>query len=235
MHYTWLGIVTGVIAIGIATLIGLTIIHGGALVMQRENWELARVLIPAIVSVLGWLVTIWWALRHVEISSEKNRALQYEMLQSNEQLKIKDSVIVAFVEINKSLSRIERYLQNLRTNIEFKKQGKNNPALVDIFHSANEAYSELFEGIDTLGFNLVRLQSYQLSIGDSLNFIQNIQTCFSGDSVWYSYQEYGAAHLQQEDRDTTLLFEAIDKISINCSKLSSDALKAVRTLAVQKA
>lgn len=84
MNHIWLGVFAGFVLLGLWALMGLTIFHGQDLVMHRENWELAQILVPSMISIIGWLVTIWWALRQIEISSEKNRQLQHEALQSSE-------------------------------------------------------------------------------------------------------------------------------------------------------
>ncbi|MCK4842681.1 MAG: hypothetical protein KAT04_12495, partial [Methylococcales bacterium] len=220
----------GIIALGVATLMGLTIIHGEDLVMQRENWELARILIPSIVSVFGWLVTIWWALRQVEISSQRNRTLQHEMLQSNEKIKVVDSVILTYIELNKSLHKIQSCVNNLKTNIDFKSQGKSNPNLGDIFQDSGNAYSEMYENIEALKFNLARLSPYRIDVKESVRFIVRIRECFSGESIWYSYQEQAAEHLQDEENSYEELFTTIDTVSSNCTELCSSALSVVKKL-----
>lgn len=132
MYGKLLGFAAVIVALGIVTLMGMFIFLGGDLVMHRKNWELARILVPSIVSITGWLVTIWWALRQVDIASKSNRSLQHEMLQSNEKIKVIDSVILAYIDINKSLHKIKRSINNLKTNIEFKNKGQSRPNLAGV-------------------------------------------------------------------------------------------------------
>lgn len=230
MYYVWLGILAGVVALGVVVLMGLTIFHGKTLVMQRENWELARILIPSIVSILGWLVTIWWALRQVEISSQKNRNLQYEMLQSSERIKVVYSVISTYIEINKSFHKIQRYINNFKANIELKKEGKNNPDLASIFHKSGNAYSEMFENIESLKFSLARLPPYGVDNQEGIDFIKKTFECFSGKFIWYTYQVKAAEYLQNEEGSIEELFYSIDKISDNCNEMCSTALTVVMQL-----
>lgn len=227
MNHTWLGVFAGFVVLGLWALMGLTIFHGRDLVMHRENWELAQILVPSMISVVGWLVTIWWALRQIEISSEKNRQLQQEALQSSEKIKAIDAVIVAYVNVDKSLHRIERTVHNMKNNINFKLEGKNNPDLTVIFRESCDAYSELFTCIDYLQFNLIRLTPYDLAINESFEFIDNVHEKFSNQSPWLTYQEASAIYLLDEDSGHEELFSAIDVVTSNCGELSVAAFKVV--------
>ena len=231
MYHYWLGIAAGIIALGVATLMGFTIIHGEELVMNRRNWELSRILVPSIVSIIGWLVTIWWALRQVEISAQRNRNLQHEMLQSNEKIKVIDSVVIAYMEMNKSLHKINSLVETLKVNIDFKDEGKSNPDLVDIFHSCGEAYNEMYENKEILFFNLVRLRALKINSEETITFLVNIDEHFAGpSSVWVEYQIQAAEYLQDEGSDDSKLFSTIDTISANCLNLRKEALAVVNVL-----
>ncbi len=227
MNHTWLGVFVGFVLLGLGVLMGLTIFHGQDLVMQRENWELAQILVPSTISIVGWMVTIWWALRQIEISSEKNRQLQHETLQSNEKIKAIDAIIVAYVDINKSLHKIKSTAHNLKTNIDFKEQGKANPDLHSLFHESGNAYSELFECIAYLQFNLIRLIPYGIHTNESFDFIDEVQKNFSKQSPWLTYQENAASYLQNENSGHEELFSAIDVVASNCEKLCLEAFKVV--------
>jgi len=231
MYHYWLGIAAGIIALGVATLMGFTIIHGEELVMNRSNWELSRILVPSIVSIIGWFVTIWWALRQVEISAQRNRNLQHEMLQSNEKIKVIDSVVIAYMELNKSLHKIDSRVNKLKLNIEFKNEGKSNPDLVYLFHSCGEAHNEMYENKEILLFNLVRLRALKINSEETITFLVNIDEHFAGpSSVWVEYQTQAAEYLQNEGSDDSKLFSTIDTISANCNNLRKEALAVVNVL-----
>ncbi|MCC6924000.1 MAG: hypothetical protein IT525_13235 [Nitrosomonas sp.] len=227
MNHTWLGVFAGFVLLGIWVLMGLTIFHGKDLVMQRENWELARILVPSMISIIGWLVTIWWALRQIEISSDKNRQLQCEMLQSNEKIKVIDATILAYMEINKALHKIRYIIVNLKINIESKVQRKNNPDLSQIFNDSGNAYSELFVCIENLQFNLIRLTPHGISLEKGSNFIHEIHKYFSNQSPWLTYQEQATAYFQDESIGYENFFSVIDTVASNCEKLCGDAFEAV--------
>jgi len=230
MYHIWLGVAAGIIAAGVAVMMGMFVVLGGDIVIHRANWELANILVPSIVSIFGWLVTIWWALRQVEISSERNRKLQHEMLTSNEKIKAIDSVTSVFIEINSSIHKIQSSIQNFKTNIEYKKKGKSNPDLTLIFQDSNTSYSELFINLETLKFNLTRLPAYHIKIDQSVKFITDIYDRFSGDSVWQNYQTESAIYIQNQSINDETLFEAILKVSVNCTKSCDEAISVVKQI-----
>lgn len=229
MNKIWLGVAAVIIALGVATLMGLSIFLGGDLVMHRENWELARIFVPSIVSVIGWLVTIWWALKQVDIASKRNRELQYEMLQSNEKIKAIDSVILAYIKINKSLNQIRRHADNFKHNIEFKNAGKSTPDLTSFFHNSGNSFSEMLENLETLKFRTVRLAQYGITMNKNLDFLDDIHSSFSGKSDWLNYQEQAALYFNNENHYDDL-FLSIDTVSENCNKLCEDALNNVASI-----
>lgn len=233
MSYGWLGVAAGIVALGIATMIGMTIFMAPDLAMNRDNWELARVLIPAMVSVVGWFVTIWWALRHIEISSERNRSLQREVLLSSDKIAALDSVIDSFVFINKEIHRIGRSVNNLKLNIEYRAKGFSNPDLLVLFSESNEAYSALFENLEVLKFRLMRLPYYGVKVDAATDFIDDVIGSFSAGSDWEAYQREAASYLNNPI-DESDLFEVVESIGHNCGKLSIAALKAVQDLSDPK-
>ena len=230
MKYTWLGYAAGIVTVGVATTTANLILLGGEIVIHRQNWELARVLVPVIISVLGWLVTIWWALRQLEISSDKNRAIQHEILTSNEKTKAIDSVISACININDSIHKIQIAVGNFKTNIEFKEKGKTNPNFSEIFIDSNLAYSELFSNIEALTLNLARAKQHKVDIDKSVEFINKVDSCFQGKSVWYKYQEEASVYLQNTSTQHDDLFSAIAEIFINCAKLRGDMISTVKNI-----
>ncbi len=70
MRHTWLGYAAGVVALGLVALLGNFVFYSGDLVMHAGNWELARIVFPAIITVLGWFITILWAFHHARIVAE---------------------------------------------------------------------------------------------------------------------------------------------------------------------
>lgn len=230
MYHTWLGVAAGIVSIGVVALIGLTIFNGQDLVMQRQNWELARILVPAMVSVLGWFITIWWAIRQIDISAEKNRKLQYEMIQSNEKIKIMDSVIKAFIDINRSLHKIQASVSNFKTNIISKREGKNNPDLGKLFEDSGSAYSEMFENVEVLKFNLARLSPYGIDLKKSIDFIVEVHTRFSNKSDWLAYQEESSKFFDDEDESWESMVGLLEKVSVNCDELCKLGIATVKLM-----
>lgn len=230
MIYTWLGFFVGLILVGLWVLMGLTIFHGKDLVMQRQNWELAQIIVPSMISVAGWLVTIWWALKQVEISSEKNRQIQHEILQSGEKIKVIDSIVLAYIDVDMALHKVQRTIMSLKINIEFKMQAKSHPDLSLIFQESGDAYVGLFSALDNLKFNLVRLIPYDIEVEGCFDFIDNVGKKFTNQSVWLTYQEQAAAYLKDETSGHEELFATICAIALNCENLCLDAFELVANI-----
>lgn len=138
-----------------------------------------------------------------------------------------DAVILAYVNVDKSLHKIERIVHNMKNNINYKIEGKNNPDLPAIFRESCDAYTELFSCIDYLQFNLIRLTPYDLVINESFEFIDKAHGKFSNQSPWLTYQEASAVYLLDKDSEHEELFSAIDAVASNCGELSLDAFKVV--------
>ena len=234
MSETLLGIAAGIVAIGVAVMLGIYITIGPELAMHRENWELARILVPSITSIMGWLITIWWALRQVNISAEKNRQLQREMLESNENIRVLDKVIESHWELEERLHALSHQVGLMKINAEYKMAKLTAPDLKKIFDESGEHYASMLSAMTKLRFYLIRMFAYEIELKSYDAILDTLEENFRGtETAWHKYQLAAAKYLQDEDIEIDELCNSTVEVINVINSVIENRTKAIVDVSMQ--
>ena len=115
--------------------------------------ETMQVIIPSVITVIGWFVTAWWALRQVDRAHEKNSVLQKQLVRDSHQRELAKEVIDIYKCIARSGNLLVQSISSFAVNYSFqqgKLMGKFELDSVSLIPKINEAYSSLSEDITRL-------------------------------------------------------------------------------------
>lgn len=228
-EFVWLGIAAGIVAAGVAVMMGMFIVYGGEILIHRSNWELARVLIPTITSVLGWLITIWWAFRQFKLISEENRNLSYEMLRSNDRLKVIDALIEQLAGLKTALHEVSVRTGRFGMNLRLQEEEGHPADLRTILKDSGDAYNELFRAIQDTQIQLVRLHQFNIPTEKTTEVFSSIYALLNGrDSKWGQFQLTASSMIQDQLVDNDDLVNLAEEIRSCAEELSNSITVIVR-------
>ena len=182
------GIAAGLISIGIGLNISLVFINWHNLPFPTNKSYFENV-IPALLTITGWVVTIIFAFRQIEASSNKNLEINSKLLKETRRLSARDSLNNHLESTYAALIDCEQALYVLIVNLPKKIPKKSNPDYKIIFDEINKTHAALKRNTKELQFKITTTLESRTEIKSITNMTDRIQKYLTKEKSWFDTQD----------------------------------------------
>jgi hypothetical protein len=127
----------------------LTSRKGEKIFVKIEYWSLV---IPSILTVVGWFFAAFWVVRQVNLAHAKNRELQTALLKQAKKDTLAKDFIHIYVDLAQTISDLNHFLYHAQINMALEAQRSDGTKFGwrDAFTKINSSYSTLGRHFDHL-------------------------------------------------------------------------------------
>lgn len=121
--------------------------------MENPELVVLQVVVPSVLTVIGWLVAAWWALEQVKTAHEGNAKLQRQLLNESHRRAIAFELIEIYKSLTRAGNNLNQAIFSLSLNHSFEQEGFVEDITINaknLVLPVNEAYNQMAEEIARL-------------------------------------------------------------------------------------
>lgn len=180
------------------------------------DMQVLQLVVPSLLTVIGWLIAAWWAIEQVNTAHEKNAQLQSELLNESHRRDIARELI----EIYKSVAQCGNNLRQAMSSFWLNHMLEKSEQVEGVSFNASTLVGPVNDAYNKMAQEITRLEMWMKVAGEHLpnsellsEAISEFHNAFSfgGDEnpekgkLWTSYQAFLAAYQSKLDVSETRL------------------------------
>lgn len=227
----FVGGILGIIGIGIITLVALILLHYQSFSIKIDDLKAIEILLPPVVTVIGWIIAIKLAITQLEVSHRNNRKVQYEIAENTDRLTLMKEMATQIKDISLILHNLSISIYSLKDAT--KKSRKEN----DIKHHMITAqklkddllnkWHEIYIQNELLLFHDVNIDIEKLK-----NFIVN--DFYGEECAWIELQESVRKHLYEEENLSEKIISCSSRIFDETFNTFKECIDLIKTPSSKK-
>ena len=117
------------------------------------KFEVMQLVIPSIVTMIGWFIAAWWAIKQVNVAHNRNAELQQQLMRDSHQRELAKELIEVYKCIARSGDALAQAISSFSLNYGFQVNGIIEGVHItasDLIPKVNEAYNSLSQEVTRL-------------------------------------------------------------------------------------
>ena len=90
--------------------------------MQISDIELLTLIIPPSITIIGWGVAAWWAIRQISLANKKNLELQRILMSESHKRSLASEIIAIYKDIASSIHSLLQSGNSLSMNVSLQEE-----------------------------------------------------------------------------------------------------------------
>ena len=192
--------------------------------MTNTGIQTIQIVVPSVLTVIGWLVAAWWALEQVKVAHEGNAKLQRQLLNENHRRVVANELIEIYKSLTRAGNNFSQAIFSFSLNHGFEQNGLVDGVTINagnLVAPVNESYNQMSEEIARLDMWL-KVSEGQLPDTSALSrAINDFRLVFSANgneedfkhNKWPGYQGLLAAYQSDQDISNDRLSEISSEMS----------------------